>query len=143
MNKSEVDTFYSVFKHFKLSTSSPVIELARERFNEIGTFDNKQVFEISNEVGDTFRPRMKLKEILIPYIGNRIGIHEISKDDAFAKLLPSTLMMNSATLATIDTLRELLAATPVFQLELTPNLQEAFELIDSRLGTRNSNINEK
>jgi hypothetical protein len=133
VRRDNLENFYSVFRHFKLATTSPVINLARESFTEIGTYDNKQVFEISKDVGDIFRPTMKIKEIVIPFIGEQLRIHKISQDDAFKTLLPSTLMLNSATLATISTLRDVISRIPVVHLELSLNLQEAFELIDSRL----------
>jgi hypothetical protein len=109
------------------------LQLARENFREIGRYDQKQVFEISTDVGEVFRSKMRVKEILIPFIGNETRLHEISKDEAFKKLVASTLFLNGATLATIKTLREMIEEIPVFQLELTPNLQEAFNLIESRL----------
>ncbi len=133
VRRDDLENFYSVFRHFKLATTSPVIDMVRKRFTEIGTYDNKQVFEISKNVGDIFLPSMNIKEIIIPFIGKQIRLHEISKDEAFKTLLPSTLMMNSATLATISTLRDLISKIPVVQLELSLNLQEAFKLVDSRL----------
>ena len=133
VGRDQVANFYSLYRHFKLSESSPALKLARENFREIGRYDQKQVFEISTDVGEVFRPKMKVKEVLIPFIGKETRLHEISKDDAFKKLVASTLFLNGATFATIKTLREMLEEIPVFQLELTPNLQEAFTLIESRL----------
>jgi len=133
VDRDQVATFYSLYRHFKLSDTSPSLQFARDKFREIGRYDQKQVFEISPDVSEIFRPQMQVKEVLIPFIGKEIRLHEISKDEAFKKLVVSTLFLNSATLTTIKTLRKLLEEIPVFQLELTPNLHEAFSLIESRL----------
>jgi hypothetical protein len=133
IKKTDVKNFYSLYRHFKLSPSSPSLEIAQQKFLEIGQFGEKKVFEISTQIGDVLRTKMRVKEVLIPYIGERNRIHEISSADALQKILPSTLFLNSANLSTIKTVQKLLAEIPVFQIELSLNLPEAFELLDSRL----------
>jgi hypothetical protein len=116
-----------------LSSSSPAIGISRKNFFEIGQFGEKNVFEISTQSGGQLRPTMRVKEVIIPYIGNENRVHEISKDEALQRLLPSTLFLNSANLATIKTVQSLVSEIPVHQMELSLNLHEAFELLDSRL----------
>jgi hypothetical protein len=133
VKKADVTNFYSLYRHFKLSSSSPAIDIARQNFFEIGQFGEKNVFEISTQSGALLRPSMRIKEVIIPYIGNENRVHEISKDIALQRLLPSTLFLNSANLATIKTVQSLVSEIPVYQMELSLNLHEAFELLDSRL----------
>jgi hypothetical protein len=92
--------------------------------------DGKEIFEIPDSL---LQRTMKVKEILIPFVGENIQITEIAKKEALKKLLPSTLPLNNAIALTIKTMEELIERIPVYSLELTPNLDYAFELLEERL----------
>jgi hypothetical protein len=123
--------FYSIFRHFKLNNSSPAYRLIKGSFNPMGQQrDGKDIFEIPEIL---LQRKMRVKEILIPFLGKNIGISEISKDDALRKLLPSTLFLNHTVALTIATMKVLIDEIPVYSLELNPNMEQAYELLEERL----------
>jgi len=131
LDKNDPTLFYSLFRHFKLSKTSPSFGLIKKSFNLMGVqLDGKEIFEIPDSL---LQRTMKVKEILIPFVGENIQITEIAKKEALKKLLPSTLPLNNAIALTIKTMEELIERIPVYSLELTPNLDYAFELLEERL----------
>ena len=132
LERNNPSIFYSLFRHFKLNENSPAFDLIKSTFNPMGKQrDGKEIFEIPTA---TLQRSMAVKEILIPFVGENIQLSEISKTEALRKLLPSTLPLNNAISLTIKTMGDLIEKIPVYSLELNPNLEQAFELLEERLG---------
>jgi hypothetical protein len=131
LEKNTPSLFYSLFRHFKLNENSPAFSLMKNTFNSMGKqSDGKEIFEIPMA---TLQRSMIVKEILIPFVGQNIKISEISKTEALKKLLPSTIPLNNAISLTIKTIGDLIEKIPVYSLELNPNLEKIFELLEERL----------
>ena len=133
MRLSEPTVFYSLFRQFKLAQSSPSLQIVKENFKSIGKHDGKEIFELSDGEQSQFKHKMKIKEILIPFIGSKIQIHEIEISEAYKRILPSTVVLNHAVKHTIDATKVILNTLPVHFLELTHDLASAHLLIEERL----------
>jgi hypothetical protein len=96
MRVSEPNVFFSIFTQFKLGESSPAIQIVKESFQSIGHHDGKAIFDITNSQNLQFESKMNIKEILIPFIGSKLQIREIEMSEAFARILPSTVVLNHA-----------------------------------------------
>ena len=133
MRMSEPTVFYSLFRQFKLAQSSPSLQIVKENFKSIGKHDGKEIFELSVGEQSQFKYKMKIKEILIPFIGSKIQIHEIEISEAYKRILPSTVVLNHAVKHTIEATKVILNTLPVHFLELTHDLATAHLLIEERL----------
>ena len=133
MRLSEPTVFYSLFRQFKLAQSSPSLQIVKENFKSIGEYDGKEIFELPDGEQSQFRSKMKIKEILIPFIGSKIQIHEIEISEAYKRILPSTVVLNHAVKHTIDATKVILNTLPVHFLELTHDLTSAHLLLEERL----------
>ena len=133
MRLSEPTVFYSLFRQFKLAQSSPSLQIVKENFKSIGEYDGKEIFESPDGEQSQFRSKMKIKEILIPFIGSKIQIHEIEISEAYKRILPSTVVLNHAVKHTIDATKVILNTLPVHFLELTHDLTSAHLLLEERL----------
>ena len=133
MRLNEPTVFYSLFRQFKLAQSSPSLQIVKENFKSIGEYDGKEIFELPDGEQSQFRSKMKIKEILIPFIGSKIQIHEIEISEAYKRILPSTVVLNHAVKHTIEATKVILNTLPVHFLELTHDLATAHLLIEERL----------
>jgi len=133
IHPADVSTFYSLYRQFKLAKTSPAFDLAQSKYPSLGHFDGKEVFRIPVDDGGTFLPSMRVKEILIPFIGERLEIREIDPEEALKQILPSTLFLNGAIVGTIQTVKSLIQNIPTRTLELTPDLAAAYSLLEGRL----------
>lgn len=133
MKPIDTSLFYSLYRQFKIAQSSPALKLVSEKFPHVGALDGKEVFVIEGESADIFKPQMRINEILIPVLGEQLRIVEISKEEALKRILASTLFLNWKIEIAIATVREMLATLPFALLELTPDLESAYQLLDQRL----------
>jgi len=133
MRTSEPTVFYSLFTQFKLGESSPAIQIVKENFQTIGHHDGKAIFDITNSKNSQFESKMNIKEILIPFIGSKVQIHEIEMSEAVKRILPSTVVLNHAVKHTIDATKVLLERLPVHYLELSDDLASAHQFLEERL----------
>ena len=104
-----------------------------EKFPRLGSFDGKEVFAIEGESGDIFQSEMRIKEILIPVVGEQLRVIEISKEDALERILASNILLNWKIEKTIVTVKRLLDTLPFALLEVTSDLESAYQLIEQRL----------
>jgi hypothetical protein len=126
----DLSTFYSLFSHLKLHHTSPAFNVVQNSFDSMGEqHDGKKIFKIP---GELLQKKMKIKEILIPFIGKKIQVSEISEDEALKRLLPSTLILNHANVLTISTVKKMIKLLPVYLLELNSDLELACQLIEKR-----------
>lgn len=133
MKPSDTSLFYSLYLQFKIAQSSPAQGLVSEKFPHLGAIDGKEVFAIEGDGADIFKPQMRINEILIPVLGEHLRIIEISKEEALKRILPSTLFLNWKIEKAILTVREMLEIIPFALLELTADLDSAYQLLDLRL----------
>jgi hypothetical protein len=133
MRMTQPTVFYSLFTQFKLAESSPSIQIVKENFHSIGIHDGKEVFDIINSRESQFQSEMNIREILIPFIGSKIQIHDIDTPDAYKRILPSTVVLNHAVKETIEATKVLLETLPVHYLELTEDLASAHLFLEERL----------
>ena len=133
VHQQDLATFYSLYRQFKLAHTSPAFHLAHEKYPSLGHYDGKEVFRIPPEDGGTFVPSMHIKEILIPFIGEKLEVREIDPEAALKQILPSTLFLNGAIVGTIQTVKTLIQKIPTSTLELTPDLAQAYQLLERRL----------
>ena len=133
MRVSEPNVFFSIFTQFKLGESSPAIQIVKESFQSIGHHDGKAIFDITNSQNLQFESKMNIKEILIPFIGSKLQICEIEMSEAFARILPSTVVLNHAIKHTIEATKVLLETLPVHYLELTDDLASVHLFLEERL----------
>jgi hypothetical protein len=104
----------------------------KENFHSIGIHDGKEVFDIINSRESQFQSEMNIREILIPFIGSKIQIHDIDIPDAYKRILPSTVVLNHAVKETIEATKVLLETLPVHYLELTDDLASAHLFLEER-----------
>ena len=133
LHTSDVKTFYSLYRQFKLTHNSPAFALAQAHYPTLGFYDGKEVFKIPAGGDNKFQHSMRVKEILIPFIGTKLEIKDIDPEEAFKLALPSTLFLNGTVSGTIATVKEMIREIPTRTLELTPDLPAAYALLESRL----------
>jgi hypothetical protein len=133
MKPVDSSLFYSLYRQFKIAQSSPSLKLVSEKFPRLGEIDGKEVFVIEGESEPIFKPQMRITEILIPVLGEQLRIVDISKEEALKRILASTLFLNWKIEIAIATVIEMLETLPFALLELTPDLEAAYQLLDQRL----------
>lgn len=133
MKPVDTSLFHSLYRQFKIAQSSPALKLVSEKFPHLGAIDGKEVFVIEGESAAIFKPQMRINEILIPVLGEQLRTVEISKEEALKRILASTLFLNWKIEIAIATVREMLETLPFALLELTPDLESAYQLLDQRL----------